>query len=100
MSILNSPKTKTLRDGQIVELSSEELVLDDIVIFEAGCQIPADAVVVEGEISVNESLITGEADEIVKNPGKNFCREALLFQDRRKPDSAVWDVIHMFQSLL
>ena len=34
LSILNSPKTKTLRDGQIVELSSEELVLDDIVIFE------------------------------------------------------------------
>ena len=84
LSILNSPKTKTLRDGQIVELSSEELVLDDIVIFEAGCQIPADAVVVEGEISVNESLITGEADEIVKNPGKELLSGSFVISGQAK----------------
>ena len=40
----------------------ENLVLDDLVIFSAGCQIPADAVVVSGNVQVNESLITGESE--------------------------------------
>ena len=58
--------------------------MDDIVIFEAGCQIPADAVVVEGEISVNESLITGEADEIVKNPGKELLSGSFVISGQAK----------------
>lgn len=69
LSILNAPKNIVLRDGQELTLSSEELVLDDIVIFSAGNQIPADAVVEEGELLVNESLITGEADQITKKKG-------------------------------
>lgn len=69
LSILNAPKTKTMRDGRVIELPSEHLVLDDIVILEAGSQIPADAIVVEGEVAVNEALITGESDEIIKRPG-------------------------------
>lgn len=66
LSILNAPKTVTVRGGKCEELPSEKLVLDDIIILRAGSQIPADAVVVEGTIQVNESLITGEADEISK----------------------------------
>ena len=50
-------------------VDSEELVLDDIVIFKAGNQICADAIVVSGEVRVNESLLTGESDEITKAPG-------------------------------
>ncbi len=69
LSILNAPKTTTLRDGTYVEMSSEELVLDDVVVLEAGSQIPADARVLEGEVQVNEALITGEADEITKRVG-------------------------------
>src|SRR5699024_11810342 len=69
LSILNAPKASVLRDGEVKEVASEELVLDDIVIFSAGSQIPADAIVLEGEVSVNESLITGESDEIVKQTG-------------------------------
>lgn len=69
LTILSAPKTKVLRDGREEILSSEELVLDDLVIFEAGNQIPADAIVQEGEVQVNESLLTGEADEISKKPG-------------------------------
>ena len=69
LSILNAPKTKTVREGRISELPSDRLVRDDIVIFEAGSQIPADAVVVDGSAQVNEALITGEADEIAKQPG-------------------------------
>lgn len=66
LSILNAPKTMAVRDGEEIELPSEELVLDDMICLKAGSQIPADAVVVSGEIQVNEALITGEADEITK----------------------------------
>ena len=69
LSIVSAPKTKTLRNGKIQILSSEELVRDDICIFEAGSQIPADAVVLEGNASLNEALITGEADEVAKEAG-------------------------------
>lgn len=69
LSIVSAPKIKTLRNGKIQVLQSEELVRDDICIFEAGSQIPADAVVLEGNASLNEALITGEADEVAKKAG-------------------------------
>lgn len=69
LTVMHSPKTKVLRDGKVKQVRAESLVLDDIVIFEAGNQISADAVVVVGEVSVNEALLTGESDEIIKHPG-------------------------------
>lgn len=69
LSLMGRAKVTAIRDGAHVELDSEELVLDDLVILSAGCQIPADASVVRGSVSVNESLLTGEADEIVKQMG-------------------------------
>ena len=69
LSVLNAPKAVVVRDGKHMEIPAENLVLDDIVIFKAGNQICADAIVVEGEISANESLLTGESDEITKKPG-------------------------------
>ena len=69
LSILNSPKTRVIREGSKKEIPAEELVMDDIVELSAGGQIPADAVVLEGQLNVNESLLTGEADEIVKKNG-------------------------------
>lgn len=67
LTMLNAPTAKVLRDGKTREIPVEHLVQDDIVIFESGNQICADAVVVKGHVSVNESLLTGEADEIEKN---------------------------------
>ena len=58
-------------------MDSEELVLDDIVIFKAGNQICADAIVVSGEVRVNESLLTGESDEITKAPGAELMSGSL-----------------------
>lgn len=69
LSVLNAPKTRVLRDGEETVVDSEKLVVDDIVLFGAGNQICADAIVTEGEVQVNESLLTGEADEITKKPG-------------------------------
>lgn len=69
LSVMNAPKCRVVREGRVKSVPSERLVLDDIVIFSAGNQICADAVVAEGEVSVNESLLTGESDEIIKRPG-------------------------------
>lgn len=72
LSILNAPHAVVIRDGEKKEIPADELVLDDIVEFSAGSQIPADAVVVAGELQVNESLITGESDEIEKRQGDSL----------------------------
>ncbi len=67
LSVINMPRAKVVREGEERDLPVEELVLDDIVIFSAGNQICADAIVLEGTVQVNEALITGEADEITKS---------------------------------
>ncbi|MBQ0101885.1 MAG: HAD-IC family P-type ATPase, partial [Firmicutes bacterium] len=72
LTLVSSPLTKTIRDGNEEQVNSDDLVLDDIVIFSAGNQIPADAVVIDGEVNVNESLVTGESDEIKKVQGSNL----------------------------
>ena len=69
MSILNSPHAVAIRSGRQVKISTEELVKDDVVVFSAGDQICADAVVISGNIKVNEALLTGESDEIEKVGG-------------------------------
>lgn len=58
-----------IRDGELQEINAHALVLDDLVVFEAGNQIYADAQIVEGQLEVNESLLTGEADALVKKAG-------------------------------
>lgn len=69
LTMLNAPKAEVVRDGRISEIPVEELVLDDIVIFRAGDQICADAIILEGSVLVNESLLTGESDELRKELG-------------------------------
>ena len=69
LNVLHAPTALVLRDGQEKRIPAAELVQDDLVIFKAGDQIPADALVCEGSAALNESLLTGEADEIKKAPG-------------------------------
>ena len=69
LSLISSPKANVLRGGQRYIIPVEDVVLDDILFFEAGNQICADATVVGGECEVNESLLTGESDPILKAPG-------------------------------
>ncbi|MEE8835453.1 MAG: HAD-IC family P-type ATPase [Eubacteriales bacterium] len=78
LNMLNAPKAKVVRGGKIRTIAAVSLVLDDIVIFEAGNQIPADAVVVEGSVKANEALLTGESDEIVKNPGDSLMSGSFI----------------------
>ena len=69
LSLISAPKAVVLRGGQRYTVPVADVVLDDVLIFGAGNQICADAVVVGGECEVNESLLTGESDPIVKRPG-------------------------------
>lgn len=72
LTILNTPKITVRRDGSNQEVLADELVQDDVITLSAGGQIPADALVLSGNITVNEALITGEADEIVKKEGDSL----------------------------
>lgn len=71
LTMLNAPRASVVRDGKRTVINAEDLVVDDIVIFKAGDQVCADAEVSAGEVQVNESLLTGEADEITKRKGDN-----------------------------
>ena len=76
--MLNAPSTSVMRDGEEKELNTEWLVKDDIAIFRAGDQISADAVVVDGLAAVNESLLTGEADDIQKEVGSELLSGSFI----------------------
>lgn len=69
MNMLSAPTAKVVRDGNISVIKTQELVADDMVVFAAGSQICADAVVASGSVLVNEALLTGESDDIVKKSG-------------------------------
>ena len=69
LSILNAPHAIVVRDGSQKQVASEELVEDDVILLRAGDQICGDASVLSGEVMVNESLLTGESDEINKTQG-------------------------------
>ena len=69
LSILSAPNAVILRDGDTYDISVSEVVLDDILCLSSGNQIPSDAILIEGGIEVNESLLTGESDAITKKTG-------------------------------
>lgn len=69
LTMLNAPKAEVVRNGEVLEIPAEELVLDDLVIFRAGDQICADAEVVQGSALVNEAILTGETEELRKEMG-------------------------------
>ncbi len=69
LSVLTVSKVDVIRDGKEKSVGVDEVVLDDITILNVGNQISSDSVVIDGKIEVNESLLTGESDTIVKMPG-------------------------------
>lgn len=78
LTMLNAPKALVVRNGKKTEINAVELVLDDIVIFKAGDQVCADAEVCAGEVQVNESLLTGESDEITKRSGSKLMSGSFI----------------------
>ena len=84
LSLLSAPKALVIRDGEEKEIPLEEIVLDDITELAAGRQVCADGVVVEGSCEVNESLITGEPDAIVKNVGDKVMSGSFVVSGRAR----------------
>ncbi len=69
LSILAANTVKVVRDGEVIEIPAKELVLDDVLLLELGNQVPADCILAEGSVEVNESLLTGESIAIKKQIG-------------------------------
>ncbi len=69
LSLLTVPTAKVIRGGNIKEIQSKDIVLDDIVCLSLGDQVPADCILAEGYVEVNESLLTGESVPVKKEPG-------------------------------
>ncbi len=79
LRIINEAKAEVIRDGERKTISGEEIVLDDIICLSAGEQILADCFLQEGELSVDESLLTGESELIRKVKGdKLFSGSSIL----------------------
>ncbi|MBR2975039.1 MAG: hypothetical protein IKC47_04790 [Clostridia bacterium] len=69
LSIVHEPTLTAVRDGAEVTLNAKDVVLDDVVIYNAGKQIVADGIVIDGMVEVNESLLTGESIPVKKHAG-------------------------------
>ena len=82
LSLLDKNKYIVIRDGKEEEIDSDNLVEGDFIILEAGKQIPADAEVVSGKIYVNESLLTGEQNEIEKSKNSNLMSGSFVISGR------------------
>ena len=78
LNMLHAPKIHVIRDSKQVTIPAEEAVIDDVAVFAAGNQICADAVILDGEVQVNESLLTGEADEITKTAGEHLMSGSFI----------------------
>ena len=82
LSILNRPTVRVKRDGKEKKISLDEIVRDDLMILESGDQICSDAVVADGTLEVNESLLTGESDAIPKEKGEGLYSGSFVISGR------------------
>ena len=78
LSLIAAPKARVIRNGAISQIPVNELVLDDVCLLEAGNQVCADCIVMQGGCEVNESLITGESDPISKSEGELLLSGSFL----------------------
>lgn len=82
LSIINQTKVRAIRDGEITEIPTNEIVLEDVLELSAGCQIPTDCIVLSGEVGVNEALLTGESEPIHKKPGDSLLSGSFIISGK------------------
>ena len=78
LSVLSASKVAGIRDGKEVELSVEEIVLDDILEYKLGNQVVVDSIIREGTVEVNEAFITGESKAIIKKKGDTLLSGSFI----------------------
>ena len=72
LAVITTNRARPVRDGQQISVPIDELVIDDLIVLKNGDQVPADCVVIKGEVEANESLLTGEADNLEKHRGDDL----------------------------
>ena len=90
LQVLASSKVNSIRDGKKVKLDINEIVLDDVLCFEIGNQVVVDSVIRQGEVEVDESFITGEADTVFKNKGDMLVSGSFIVSGK-----ATCQVVHI-----
>lgn len=90
LSVLAQAKVNCIRDGKKQKIGINEIVLDDLLILETGNQIVTDSIILEGEVEVNESFITGESDVIYKKQGDTLLSGSFIVSGKCKAE-----VIHI-----
>ena len=78
LNLMNKDQIRVVRDGQLVSIDPKDIVLDDVMLLSAGEQVPSDAVVVDGMAELNEAMLTGESDHILKKDGKELLSGSYL----------------------
>ena len=78
LNLIISPKTTVVREGEKQEIRNEEIVLDDVIYLKSGMQIASDCVVLDTPVEVDESLLSGEADPVLKQPGDHLLSGSFL----------------------
>lgn len=78
LNIMASSKSVVIRNGKETSTDADDLVLDDIIVLKSGNQIPADAVICDGSVYVNEALVTGEPDEIQRSKGERLMSGSFI----------------------
>ena len=78
LNLMNQDQIRVVRDGQLVSIDPRDIVLDDVMLLSAGEQVPSDAVVVDGIAELNEAMLTGESDHILKKDGKELLSGSYL----------------------
>ena len=82
LSLMATSKVNVIRNSKKQTISIYELVLDDIVEFRTGNQIPTDSIIQDGEVLVNESFITGEPDSITKKKGDTILSGSYIISGK------------------
>ena len=78
LNVITESKIKTIREGEIIDLSREELVLDDVCVYNIGNQVVTDSIILDGTVEVNESFITGEEKIITKKIGDELISGSFI----------------------
>ena len=78
LNLMNKDQIRVVRDGQVSAIDPKDIVLDDVMLLSAGEQVPSDAVVVDGIAELNEAMLTGESDHILKKDGKELLSGSYL----------------------
>ena len=78
LNLMNKDQIRVVRDGQLVSIDPKDIVLDDVMLLSAGEQVPSDAVVIDGMAELNEAMLTGESDHILKKDGKELLSGSYL----------------------